>query len=75
MKRLFSAVLSVALLGGLVGTVGSGPASAKPCHDAKGKFVKCPSSMDSMMMKKRCRDAKGKFMKCPDSMAMPPKKM
>lgn len=74
MKRLFSSVLSLALVGGLVGALGGGAVSAKPCHDAKGKFVKCPTSMQAPM-KKKCRDAKGKFMKCSDAMAMPAKKM
>ncbi|GAC1307013.1 MAG: hypothetical protein NVSMB19_19540 [Vulcanimicrobiaceae bacterium] len=72
MKRLFSSIVTLALAGGLVGTFG-GAASAKPCHDAKGKFVKCPSTMAAPMTNKRCRDAKGKFMKCRDTMAMPKK--
>lgn len=75
MKRLFSSIVSAALLAGLIGTVGTGAASAKACHDAKGKFVKCPSTMSAPMMKKKCRDAKGKFMKCSDAMAKPAKKM
>jgi hypothetical protein len=48
MNRLLSSILTLALVAG----VGAGAASAKskPCHDAKGKFVKCsamamPSSM------------------------------
>ncbi len=76
MKRLFSSILVVALAGGLAGTFGGSSASAKTCHDAKGKFMKCPSTMmGAPMMKKRCRDAKGKFMKCQDAMGMPAKKM
>jgi hypothetical protein len=46
-----------------VAGLGGGIASAKPCHDAKGKFVKCPPPV-MMAAPKRCRDAKGKFMKC-----------
>lgn len=75
MKRSFSSIFSVALLAGLVTSVGGGAASAKTCHDAKGKFMKCPSAMSTTMTKKRCRDAKGKFAKCHDSMMMPAKKM
>ncbi|GAC1308255.1 MAG: hypothetical protein NVS2B3_19220 [Vulcanimicrobiaceae bacterium] len=74
MNRTLASVLSVALLGSLVGTVGGGAASAKPCHDARGKFVRCSSTM-AQPTKKRCRDAKGRFAKCPDAMAMPAKKM
>ncbi len=32
------------------------------CRDAKGKFVKCPTTPTAA---KQCRDAKGKFTKCP----------
>lgn len=74
MKHLFSSVLSMAMLAGLVASVGTGSASAKACHDAKGRFMKCPTTMGSMMGKKHCRDAKGRFMKCHDSM-MSAKKM
>ena len=38
-------------------------AEAKPCRDAKGKFIKCPTT--GAAPKKQCRDAKGKFIKCP----------
>jgi hypothetical protein len=37
-------------------------ADAKPCRDAKGKFVKCKTTVQTPV--KRCRDAKGHFMKC-----------
>lgn len=74
MKRLFSSILSAALALGLAGSLGGGPVSAKACHDAKGKFMKCPTAMSAGMTKKRCRDAKGKFMKCSAAM-MPAKKM
>ena len=42
------------------------PAAAKACHDAKGKFTKCPPAMSAMGIgpKKRCRDTKGHFVKC-----------
>jgi hypothetical protein len=39
-----------------------GSASAAPCKDAKGKFVKCPAM--APMKPAKCKDAKGKFTKC-----------
>ena len=39
-----------------------GAADAKPCKDAKGKFVKCPAA--APMKAAKCKDAKGKFTKC-----------
>lgn len=38
------------------------PASAAPCHDAKGKFIKCDDKKPAKP--KQCRDAKGHFKKC-----------
>ncbi|HUD93155.1 hypothetical protein [Sphingobium sp.] len=35
-----------------------------PCHDAHGKFIKCPPAKTAMMKKAPCKDAKGKFVKC-----------
>ncbi|MEP6633443.1 MAG: hypothetical protein ABJA62_04465 [Luteimonas sp.] len=32
------------------------------CHDAKGRFAKCPTTSAKV---KTCRDAKGHFAKCP----------
>ena len=50
MKKLVLALSAFSLI------AGSAPAmTAKPCKDAKGKFVKCP---------KQCRDSKGHFIKC-----------
>ena len=50
MKKTLLALAALGLL------AGSGPSlAAKPCKDAKGKFVKCP---------KQCRDKKGHFIKC-----------
>jgi hypothetical protein len=40
---------------------GSAPTVAAPCHDAKGKFVKCPTAPAKPT---RCRDAKGHYAKC-----------
>ncbi|MDO7841826.1 hypothetical protein [Sphingomonas immobilis] len=45
--------------------------AAKPCKDAKGKFVKCPepakatSTGISKGKDGKCRNAKGRFAKCP----------
>jgi hypothetical protein len=38
----------------------SAPATASPCRDAKGKFIKCPAKA----VPTRCKDAKGRFAKC-----------
>ena len=42
--------------------MGSAPAAAAACRDAKGKFVKCPKA--AVAKPTRCRNAKGKFEKC-----------
>ena len=52
MNRVLSSICSVALLAGLIGTAGGGIASAKPCHDAHGKFVKCSAAAMAMPAKK-----------------------
>jgi hypothetical protein len=45
------------------------PASAAPCKDAKGKFIKCPPANVIKGKDGKCRVAhgpnKGKFTKCP----------
>ncbi|HWU15232.1 MAG TPA: hypothetical protein VN157_14620 [Caulobacter sp.] len=41
---------------------GASVASAAPCKDAKGKFIKCPAAAAATPVK--CKDAKGKFAKC-----------
>jgi hypothetical protein len=46
---------------GLAASVASA-ASAAPCRDTKGKFVKCPPAAVSAPV--RCKDAHGKFAKC-----------
>lgn len=51
------ALIAAALVLGL----GSAPAMAAPCKDAKGKFTKCPTPPAK---KGPCKDAKGKFVKC-----------
>jgi hypothetical protein len=62
MNRFLSAILALSFAAGL-----GSAASAKTCRDAKGKFMKCPSTMAAAP--KKCRDAKGKFMKCSSSMS------
>ncbi|KAA9015755.1 hypothetical protein F4U94_06485 [Sphingobium limneticum] len=54
--------VAIALLGLslMVGNVA--PASAAPCKDAKGKFVKCAPKPP--VKKAPCKDAKGRFIKC-----------
>ena len=39
-----------------------GAATAAPCKDAKGKFIKCPPPAPAKGA--RCKDARGKFAKC-----------
>jgi hypothetical protein len=61
MKKLVFALTALSLL------AGSAPASAAPCRDAKGKFVKCPAkpaTVSKAAKPKACRDAKGHFAKC-----------
>ena len=38
----------------------AGSATAAPCRDPKGKFIKCAKPTSAA----RCRDAKGHFAKC-----------
>ena len=59
--RLMAAVLLLA------GT--AAPTLAAPCRDAKGKFIKCPTT--AAAAPKRCKDAKGKFAKCGTAGAKP----
>jgi hypothetical protein len=58
MQRFLTSVLTLVLAGSLVAG-----ASAKPCRDAHGKFMKCKPA--PMAMGHKCRDKHGKFMKCP----------
>jgi hypothetical protein len=46
---------------GLVAGSAPGIAAAR-CHDAKGKFVKCPTKKAAAPA--RCRNAKGHYAKC-----------
>lgn len=54
---MLRSILAAAALASLAAT----PASAAPCRDGKGKFVKCP---EKPAAKAKCKDAKGKFAKC-----------
>lgn len=59
----------------LAASLGAGGAAfAKPCHDAKGKFVACPAPAAAGAPKQVCKDAKGKFAKCGAPGAVPVKK-
>ena len=67
MTRTIIAAAAAALM-----TVGlSASAQAAPCHDAKGKFIKCPPAAATKPV--RCKDAKGKFAKCGTPGATPVK--
>ena len=63
MRAFFLAVAAIALT--------AGPALAKPCRDAHGKFVKCATTAPAKPVK--CKDAKGKFAKCSAPGAKPVK--
>ena len=55
MQKLVLALSALSLI------AGSAPSLAAPCHDAKGKFIKCPKKAAAPA---RCRDAKGHYAKC-----------
>jgi hypothetical protein len=61
---LRSLLLGVAALS----VVGALPAAAAPCRDAKGKFIKCPTTAPAKP--KQCR-LNGKFAKCSTPGAKP----
>lgn len=56
-KMVATALLGLALIVGH-----AAPASAAPCKDAKGKFVKCAPKPP--VKKAPCKDAKGRFIQC-----------
>lgn len=56
-KMLVPALLGLSLMAGSVT-----PASAAPCKDAKGRFVKCLPK--APVKKAPCKDAKGRFISC-----------
>jgi hypothetical protein len=62
MKRLLTSAMTFLFIAAL----GTGIASAKPCHDSHGRFVKCPKVVKHESMKRdtRCRDSHGRFIKC-----------
>ena len=57
-------LMLIAFAASLAAPVGLASASAATarCHDAKGKFTKCPAAAPAKPVK--CKDAKGKFAKC-----------
>jgi hypothetical protein len=57
LRKLLKAAVATALM------IAGGSASAAPCRDAKGKFIKCPPK-PAPAKGKKCRDAIGKFAKC-----------
>ena len=61
MKRLLSSAMAFLFVAAL--SIGASASAAKQCRDAKGKFIKCPTTVMAPAPK-RCRDAKGKFIKC-----------
>jgi hypothetical protein len=63
MRKLVLALSALTLV------AGSAPSLAAPCHDAKGKFIKCPTKKAAAPA--RCRDAKGHFAKCGTKGAKP----
>jgi hypothetical protein len=63
MKKLVFALSALSLF---VGT----SATAAPCRDAKGHFVKCSKAP---VKPTKCRDAKGHFAKCGTKGAKPVK--
>jgi len=56
-KTIAAALLSLSLI-----AAGTTAASAAPCKDAKGKFIKCVKP--APVKKGPCKDARGKFIKC-----------
>ena len=47
------------------------PASAAPCRDSHGKFIKCAHAAATPKKPVRCKDAKGKFISCKAAGAHP----
>jgi hypothetical protein len=62
-------MLKTLLLAASLAGLAVAPATAAPCRDAKGKFVKCPDKAPAKPV--RCKDAKGKFAKCGTAGAKP----
>ena len=64
-------MLKTVLFAFSLASIAAVPASAAPCKDAKGRFVKCPPAAPTKPVK--CKDAKGKFAKCGTPGAKPMK--
>jgi len=65
---MFRSVMLAASMALAITALDAGPATAKPCRNAAGKFIKCPAPPAPV---KRCKDAKGKFVKCSAPGAIP----
>jgi hypothetical protein len=64
MRKLIISLTAIGL------ATGTAPALATaPCHDAHGKFVKCPKAAPPKAT--RCKTADGKFAKCGTKGAKP----
>ena len=55
-------MLKSIMIAASVAALAAVPASAAPCRDAKGKFIKCHAAAPATP--KRCKSANGKFAKC-----------
>jgi hypothetical protein len=55
-------MLKTLLIAASLAGLAAAPATAAPCRDAKGKFIKCATKAPAKAA--RCKDAKGKFAKC-----------
>jgi hypothetical protein len=58
MKSLTVAIAAVAML------ALPAVASAAPCRDARGHFMKCPAKHAASVRHATCRDTHGRFKKC-----------
>lgn len=65
-RTMMTATAAMALLTGIASS-----ASAAPCRDAKGKFIKCPPPPLRLPLGQGCQ---GKFEKCGTAGAVPIKK-
>lgn len=61
-------MLKSVLLAASLASLAAVPASAAPCKDAKGRFIKCSTAPTKPI---KCKDAIGKFAKCGTAGAKP----
>jgi hypothetical protein len=59
---LESKMIRKILIAASVMSLAASPVFAAPCHDGKGKFIKCATAAPSKPV--RCKGANGKFAKC-----------